>query len=134
MIWLFFFFFNLLKHVQDFAKKFIQLLHTSQRNPKELFGQPNTSEFYDLIFDLYIMTWRGFPHGSEGRVCLQCGRAEFDPWVGKIPWRRKWQPTAVLLPGKSHEWRSLAAYRAIVHRVTESQTQLSYFIFTFIMT
>ena len=30
--------------------------------------------------------------------------------VGKIPWRRKWQPTPVLLPGKSHGWRSLAGY------------------------
>ena len=26
-------------------------------------------------------------------------RSKFDPWVGKIPWRRKWQPTLVLLPG-----------------------------------
>ena len=32
----------------------------------------------------------------------------FNPWVGKIPWRRKWQPTPVFLPGKSHGWRSLA--------------------------
>ena len=31
-----------------------------------------------------------------------------DPWVGKIPWRRKWQPTPVILPGKFHEQRSLA--------------------------
>ena len=29
-------------------------------------------------------------------------RPRFDPWVGKIPWRRKWQPTPVLLPGESH--------------------------------
>ena len=36
------------------------------------------------------------------RICLQCGRPRFNPWVGKIPWRRKWQPTPVLLPGKSH--------------------------------
>ena len=43
-------------------------------------------------------------------VCLQCGRSGFDPWVGKIPWRRKWQPTPVLLPGKSHVWRSLVGY------------------------
>ena len=43
-------------------------------------------------------------------VCLQCGRPGFDPWVWKIPWRRKWQPTPVLLPGKSHEWRSLVGY------------------------
>ena len=34
----------------------------------------------------------------------------FDPRVGKIPWRRKWQPTPVLLPGKSHGRRSLVGY------------------------
>ena len=34
----------------------------------------------------------------------------FDPWVRKIPWRRKWQPTPVFLPGKSHRQRSLAGY------------------------
>ena len=33
-------------------------------------------------------------------VCLQCGRPRFNPWVGKISWRRKWQPTPVFLPGK----------------------------------
>ena len=33
-------------------------------------------------------------------VCLQYGRHGFDPWVGKIPWRRKWQLTPVFLPGK----------------------------------
>ena len=32
----------------------------------------------------------------------QCGRPRFDLWVGKIPWRRKWHPTPVLLPGKSY--------------------------------
>ena len=35
---------------------------------------------------------------------------KFDPWVGKILWRRKWLLTPVLLPGKSHEQRSLAGY------------------------
>ena len=35
------------------------------------------------------------------RICLQCGRAQFDPWVWKIPWTRAWQPTAVFLPGES---------------------------------
>ena len=33
-----------------------------------------------------------------------------DPWVGKIPWRRKWQPTPVFLPGESHGQRSLVGY------------------------
>ena len=43
-------------------------------------------------------------------MCLQCRRPRFDPWVGKIPWRRAWQPTPVFLPGKSHGQRSLAGY------------------------
>ena len=37
-------------------------------------------------------------------------RHEFGPWVRKIPWRRKWQPTAVFLPGKSYGQRSLVGY------------------------
>ena len=36
------------------------------------------------------------------RIRLQCGRRGFHSWVGKIPWRRKWQPTPVILPGESH--------------------------------
>ena len=36
--------------------------------------------------------------------------AQFDPWVGKIPWRRKWQPTPVFLLGESQGQRSLAGY------------------------
>ena len=43
-------------------------------------------------------------------VCLQCRKPGFDPWFRKIPWRRKWQPTPVLLPGKFHRWRSLVGY------------------------
>ena len=37
-------------------------------------------------------------------------RCRFDPWVRKIPWRRKWQPTPVFLPEESHGQRSLAGY------------------------
>ena len=44
------------------------------------------------------------------RICLQCKRHGLDPWVGKIPWRRKWQPTPLFLPGKSHGQRSLEGY------------------------
>ena len=54
---------------------------------------------------------QSFPGGSDSKsVCLQCGRPGFDSWVGKIPWRRKWQSTPALLPGKSHGWRSLTGY------------------------
>ena len=37
-------------------------------------------------------------------------RHKFNPWVGKIPWRRAWQPTSVYLPGESHGQRSLAGH------------------------
>ena len=50
---------------------------------------------------------KGFPAGSDGKVSARnVGR--FDPWDGKIPWRRKWQPSPVFLPRKSHGQRSLA--------------------------
>ena len=41
-----------------------------------------------------------------------------DPWVGKIPWKGKWQPTPVFLPGKCHRQRSLTGYT--VHGVVQS--------------
>ena len=44
------------------------------------------------------------------RISLQCVRPGFDPWVGKIPWRRAWLPVPVFLPGESHGQRSLAGY------------------------
>ena len=46
----------------------------------------------------------------------RCGIQEFDPRVSKIPWRRKWQPTSVFLPGKSHRQRSLAGYSPWGHK------------------
>ena len=56
----------------------------------------------------------GFPGGTSGKEsacqCRRCKRRGFDPWVGKIPWRRAWQPTPVFLPGKSHGQRSLVGY------------------------
>ena len=53
----------------------------------------------------------GLPWWLTGQsICLQYGRPGFEPWVRKIPWRREWQPTPVLLPGKSHGWRSLVGY------------------------
>ena len=57
-------------------------------------------------------------------------KPRFNPWVGKIPWRRKWQPTPVFSPGKSHGRRSLVGYSQS-HGVAKSWTQLSNFTFTF---
>ena len=50
---------------------------------------------------------------------------QFNPWVRKIPWRRAWQPTPVLLPGKSHGQRSMAGYSPWGHRVGHNWTTYS---------
>ena len=74
--------------------------------------------FKDWVHILYL-----FPGGSDGKEsAYQCRRPRFNPWVGKIPWRRKWQPTPVFLPRKSHGHRSLVG--CIVCGVTKSWTQL----------
>ena len=57
---------------------------------------------------LAIISFKGGASGEKS-TC-QCRRCEFDPWVGKIPWRRKLQPTPVFLPGKFHGQRSLVGY------------------------
>ena len=56
-----------------------------------------------------------------------CRRPGFDPWVGKILWRRKWQPTPVLLPGKSHGWRSVVGPRG--HKESDTTEQLHFIYF-----
>ena len=53
---------------------------------------------------------------SGKESACQCRRLGFDPWVRKIPWRRKWQPTPVFLPGKSRRQRSLVGYRPKGHK------------------
>ena len=58
----------------------------------------------------------------QSRTHLHCRRPRFDTWVRKIPWRRKWQTTPVLLPGKSHGQRRLVSYSPWRQK---SQTPLS---------
>ena len=52
-----------------------------------------------------------FPGGTRGKepACQgrRCKRRRFDPWVGKIPWSRKWQPAPVTLPGESVYWSTV---------------------------
>ena len=71
----------------------------------------------------------GFPGGASGKApacqCKRRRRRGFDPWVRKIPWSRKWHPTSVLLPGKSHGQRSLAGYRPWDCREPDAAEQVS---------
>ena len=78
--------------------------------------------------DICIYLWLiDFPGGSDGKsICLQCRRPGFDPWVGKIPWRRQWHPTPLLLPGKSHGRRSLVGYSPWGHKESHTTERLHY--------
>ena len=74
-----------------------------------------------------VSLYQDFPAGSDGKiVCLQCRRPRFDPWVGKIPWRRKWQPTPVFLPGKFHGQRSLVGYSPWGRKESDTTEQLHF--------
>ena len=68
---------------------------------------------YKLRISWVVLVIKNLP-ASAG----DAGDARFDPWVGKISWRRKWQPTPVFFSGES-------ARRATVRRVAKSQIQLS---------
>ena len=60
---------------------------------------------------------------------LQCRRPRFDPWVGKMPWRRKWQPTPVFLPGEFHGRGSLVVYGPWGHNELDTAERLTLTLF-----
>ena len=77
------------------------------------------------------LTWTehlylGFPGDASGKEynnqCRRHERCGFNPWVGKIPWRRAWQPSPVFLPGGSP--RTEESGGLTVHRFSKSWTRL----------
>ena len=81
---------------QTDTSKYLQSQSTRHRKLKLLFSK----------LGVYLSTFLGFPGGASGKEsacqCRRRKRHRFDLWVRKIPWRRKWQPIPVFLPGKSH--------------------------------
>ena len=84
---------------------------------------------WDLVLEYSLrassVLTSGTSHWFSGkRIHLQSRRHRIhglDPWVGKMPWRRAWQPTPVFLPGESHGQR---CWLTSVHKVTKSQSLL----------
>ena len=69
---------------------------------------------------------------SSKEPAYQCRKHKthgFHPWVGKIPWRRKWQPSPVFLPGESHGQRSLVDYRPWDRKEPDMTEQLHFLSF-----
>ena len=80
---------------------------------------PNSSYycFPEIYFSKDFSISPGSTSGKEHNCqCRSRKRHRFDPWVGKIPWKRKWQPTQVFSPGESHGQRSLASYSPWGHK------------------
>ena len=77
----------------------------SDNHPTRTFGWVSfLSRFSVSPLPTWFARWRIY------MLCRRPRRCRFDPWVRKMPWRRKWQSTPVFLPGKSHGQRSLAVY------------------------
>ena len=86
----------------------------------------NFKRHWKLIQNSYIYLIWELPRWHSGkesaRQFRRCKKPRFDPWVRKIPWKRKWQPIQVFLPGKFHD---RGAWQATVHGATKNWTQLS---------
>ena len=63
-----------------------------------------------VVSSAYLRLLIFLPAVKNPPAIQEMWRPRFDPWVGKIPWRMKWQPTPVFLPGKSHGQKNLAGY------------------------
>ena len=75
------------------------------------------------VIKIPLISPQGFPCGASGKEpACQCRRRRtrgFNPWVGKIPWRREWQPTPVFLPGERHGQMSLVSYSLWGHKESD---------------
>ena len=96
-------------------------------------GKPLISLVLGPLYSLHILgitvaLWKnGLPEWLRWwRICLQSGRLEFDSWIGKIPWRREWQPTLVSLSEEFHGQRSLVGYSPWHHRVGHNWAMITF--------
>ena len=101
-------------------------------SPGELLGNADSRVLAFPLLIFVSLKPRGavdFPSGASGKEfgcqCRRCKRQGFDPWVGKIPWWRAWQPTAVFLPGTFHGQRSLVGYSPWGHKEMDMTECLS---------
>ena len=75
-------------------------------------------------------TWASLVGSSDGKASA-CNTGDLGyPWV-EISWRRKWQPTPVLLPGESHGWRSLVGYSPWGRKESDTTERLHFHFQTF---
>ena len=74
--------------------------------------------------------WASLMAQMVKNLCLQCGRSRFDPWVRKIPWRRKCHLTPVFFPGKSCGWSSLVGYSPWSSKESDTTEHTAHTVFS----
>ena len=84
----------------------------------------NSTEFPQEVKNKSII-WSNWWLSGKESAC-QCWKRRFNPWVGKIPWKGKWQPTPVFLPGQFHGQKSLAGYSSWGHRDVDTTQRLTF--------
>ena len=103
-----------LKNISERINKKLIIMVASRKGTKEVGNLGWEGEFLMTILCTYVnmllasqvvLVVKNLP-ANAGNIMRQ----GFDPWVGKIPWRKAWQSTPVFLPGESHEKRSLVGY------------------------
>ena len=87
----------------------------SGRSPGEGIGYPLPYSWASIVAQLV-----------KKKICLQCRRPGFDPWVGKVPWRRERLPTPVFWPGEFH-----GLYSPWGHKESDKIESLSLSLFRF---
>ena len=100
---------------------FVNQLYFSKNKVLSVFGASGEAFSHSGRISFHSSSSGVFPNGSAGKEpACQCRRPRFNPWVGKIPWRRERLPMPVFLPGESHGLRSLVGYRPWGRRETDT--------------
>ena len=90
-------------------------------------GSHFREQIYLTSFD--FLCFRLYPSAKDQQLpwwisgkefACQCRRCGLDLWVGKIPWRKEWQPALLIWPGKSHGQRNLAGYSPGDHKESDT--------------
>ena len=118
------------------AYSHLQLLLHNEANQPHAYTHPSVLDLFPRTppsppqrAELSSLSYVGFPGGEDGKEstcqCKRSKRRRFNSWVGKISWRRNWQPTPVFLPGEFHGQRSLAGYSPWGCKESDTTEQLS---------
>ena len=101
---------------------FLHSYSPSFMSSSHFYGKPR---LYIVYYKYFFMT---FLVAQTERICLQYRKAGFDPLVGKIPRKRKWQLTLVFLPGEFHGQRTLVGDNPWSHKESDMTEQLTLYV------